>query len=136
MEEQRAPDGRFSDSFLKEFFQLQSDVKRLKEHEENDSKTYERWHQETIDRLFALEKLRPELSNGRLKDLEARPIIVQLTEKQIRALFDEWGKAWGEAFAGRLSFRFLLSVAGALGVILTAIVTAAILAYLKFSKGG
>lgn len=132
MEEKRTPDGRFSDSFLKDFFQIQSDVKRLTEHEANDSKKYERWHDEISKRLNDLEKLRPELSNGRLKDLEARPIIVQLTEKDIKVLFDEWGKTWGEAFAGRLSFRFLLSVAGALGAILTAIVIAAFLAYLKF----
>lgn len=123
MEERRKAD----DAFMEKFFKLESAVQRLTEHEKLDAPKYERWHQETSDRLVELEKLRPETTNGRLRDLENRPIIVQLTEKEIRVLFDQWG----EILAGKLSFKFILSVAGTLGVILTAVVTAAFITYLR-----
>jgi hypothetical protein len=123
MEERRKAD----DAFMEKFFKLESAVQRLTEHEKLDGPKYERWHQETSERLAELEKMRLELSNGRLTTLENRPVIVQLTKDEIRGLFDEWG----EILAGRLSFKFVLSVAGALGIILTAIITAAVIAYLK-----
>jgi hypothetical protein len=123
MEERRKAD----DAFMEKFFKLESAVQRLTEHERDDRPKYERWHKETLDALAEMGKMRLELSNGRLTALETRPILVQLTEKEIKAFFDEWG----ETLAGRLSFRFILSVAGTLGVVLTAIVTAAIIAYIK-----
>jgi hypothetical protein len=125
MEERRNPGAR--DDFLEKFFRLQSDVQRLTEHEKLDKPRYEQWHKETSERLVELEKMRLETTNGRLRDLENRPIIVQLTKDEIKTLFNEWG----EILAGRLSFKFILSVAGALGVILTAIITAAFITYLK-----
>lgn len=125
MEEKRNLGAR--DDFLEKFFKLQSDVQRLTEHERIDRPRYEQWHKETTDRLIALEKLHLDTTNGRLKELENRPIIVQLTQKEIKAFFDEWG----EVLAGRLSFKFLLSVAGALGFILTAIAAAAFITYFK-----
>lgn len=123
MEERRKAD----DAFMEKFFKLESAVQRLTEHERDDRPRYEQWHKETSGRLVELEKMRLETANGRLRDLESRPIIVQLSKDEIRALFNEWG----EILAGKLSFRFILSVAGTLGVIFTAIVTAAIITYLK-----
>jgi len=131
MEEKRTRDGRFSDAFLKDFFELQSEVKRLKEHEANDSKKYERWHQEILDKLIELGKMRLDLSNGRLTALEKLPIVVQLGKEEIKVFFDEWGKTWGEALAGRLSLKLVLWVAGAVSVVITAILVAAFLTYFK-----
>lgn len=116
------------DEFMEKIFKLESAVQRLTEHERDDKPKYERWHQETLDRVAALERLRPETTNGRLKDLENRPIIVQLTEKDIKAFFNEWA----EVFAGRTFFKLVLSVSGALGVIL-AIIAAAAIAYFKLN---
>ena|SRR5258708_2598977 len=115
------------DAFMEKFFKLEAAVQRLVEHERDDRPKYERWHKEASDVLTELGKMRLELSNGRLTSLESRPIIVQLTKDEIRELFDEWG----QVLAGRLSFKFVLSVAGALGVILTAILTAALITYFK-----
>jgi hypothetical protein len=125
MEERRNTGAR--DDFLEKFFKLEVAVDRLTEHESLDKPRYEQWHKETSDRLIALEKMRLETVDGRLTILENRPVIIQLTKDEIKELFNEWG----EILAGRLSFRFILSVAGALGVILTAIITAAFVAYLK-----
>jgi hypothetical protein len=126
MEERRNTGAR--DDFLEKFFKLEVAVDRLTEHESLDKPRYEQWHKETSDRLIALEKMRLETVDGRLMILENRPVIIQLTKDEIKELFNEWG----EILAGRLSFRFILSVAGALGVILTAIITAAFIAYFKF----
>lgn len=131
MEERR----RVDDAFMEKFFKLEAAVQRLTEHERDDRPKYERWHKEIIDQLVELGKLRLELSNGRLTALEGRPILVQLTEKEIKILFDEWGKAWSEALAGRLSLKLILSVAGTASAIVTAILIAAILAYFKFKIG-
>lgn len=131
MEERR----RVDDAFMEKVFKLESAVQRLTEHERDDRPKYERWHKEIIDQLVELGKLRLELSNGRLTALEGRPILVQLTEKEIKILFDEWGKAWSEALAGRLSLKLILSVAGTASAIVTAILIAAILAYFKFKTG-
>jgi hypothetical protein len=125
MEERRKSGAR--DDFLEKFYKLEVAVDRLTEHESSDKPRYERWHSETSDRLIALEKMRLESIDGRLTALENRPIIIQLTKDEIKALFNEWG----EILAGRLSFKFILSVAGALGVILTAIITTAFITYLK-----
>ena|SRR2546423_6536348 len=113
--------------FLEKFFKLESAVQRLTEHEAIDRPKYEQWHGEIINRLIALDKLRLELSNGRLTTLESRPVVVQLTQKEIRAFFDEWG----EILAGRLSFKFILSMAGTIGAILSAIAIAVFLKYFK-----
>lgn len=113
---------------MERIFKLESAVQRLTEHERDDKPRYERWHQETTARLAALEGLRPETTNGRLRDLEARPILVQLTEKEIKVFFNEWA----EVFAGRAFFKLFLSVSGALGLIL-AILGAAIIAYFKLN---
>jgi hypothetical protein len=125
MEERRNTGAR--DDFLEKFFRLQSDVQRLTEHEKLDKPRYEQWHKETSERLNALDRMRLETVDRRLTTLENRPIIIQLTKDEIKALFNEWG----EILAGRLSFKFILSVAGALGVILTAIITTAFITYLK-----
>src|SRR5207249_950603 len=115
MEERRNPGVR--DDFLERFFKLESAVQRLTEHEALDRPKYEGWHKEVIDRLIALDKLRLELSNGRLTQLESRPVVVQLTQKEIRDFFDEWS----EILADRLSFKFILSMAGAIGAIISAV---------------
>jgi hypothetical protein len=125
MEERRKSGAR--DDFLEKFYKMEVAVDRLTEHEALDKPRYEQWHKETSDRLIALEKMRLETVDGRLTTLENRPIIIQLTKDEIKALFNEWG----EILAGRLSFKFILSVAGALGVILTAIITTAFITYLK-----
>jgi hypothetical protein len=121
-------DERKFDEFLERLFKLESAVQRLTEHESLDRSRRDERYKNIIDRLIELEKMRLETANGRLRSLENRPVIVQLTEKEIKGFFDQWG----EILAGKLSFRFILSVAGALGVILTAIVTAAFIAYFKF----
>jgi hypothetical protein len=120
-------DEKFND-FLEKFFKLEVAVQRLTEHEALDREKYENWHKNISEQLIELGKMRLETANGRLRELENKPIVVQLSEGRIKELFGEWG----EILAGRLSFRFVLSVAGALGVILTAIITAALVAYFKF----
>jgi hypothetical protein len=125
MEERRNTGAR--DDFLEKFYKLEVAVERLTEHESLDKPRYEEWHKETSGRLIELEKMRLETVDGRLTTLENRPVIIQLTKDEIKELFNEWG----EVLAGRLSFKFILSVAGSLGVILTAIITAAFITYLK-----
>jgi hypothetical protein len=126
MEERRNPGAR--DDFLEKFYKLEVAVERLTEHEKLDKPRYEQWHKETSARLNELERMRLDTTNGRLRDLENRPIIVQLTKEEIKVLFNEWG----EILAGRLSFKFILSVAGAFGFILTTVIAAAVLVYFKF----
>jgi len=125
MEERRKAD----DAFMEKFYKLLSDVDRLIDHERVDRLKYEKWYEDFSRQLIELGKMRLDLSNGRLTALENRPVVVQLTEKEIKAFFDQWS----ELLAGKLSFKFILSVAGTLGIILTAIVTAGIIAYLKFN---
>ncbi len=122
MEEQRKQDEKFHD-FLEQFFKLSAAVDRLTEHEKLDRIKYEDWHKDIISRLIELEKMRLETTNGRLRDLENRPVIVQISESKIKELFDERA----EVHAGRTFFRLVLWVAGALGLV----VTSALLAYFK-----
>ena len=118
-----------------EFTVLVGDVKRLTDHEREDRPKHAKWYEEFSLRLIELGKMRLESSNGRLTALEGRPVIVQLTEKELRALFDDWGKAWAEALAGRLSLKLILSVAGTVSAVVTAVLIAAILAYFRFRGG-
>ena len=127
MEERRKAD----DEFMQRFYKLLSEVDRLIDHEKVDRLKYEKWYEDFSRQLIELGKMRLELSNGRLTALEARPIVVQLTEKEVKVFFDQWS----EVLAGKLSFKFILSVAGTLGVILTALAVAAIGAYFKFRGG-
>ena len=122
MEERRKAD----DAFMQKFYKLLSDVDRLIDHEKVDRLKYEKWYEDFSQQLIALGKMRLELSNGRLTALENRPILVQLTEKEIKAFFN----GWAEDFAGRTFFKLVLSVSGALAIIL-AILAAAVIAYLK-----
>jgi len=115
MEERRKQDGR-RDDFLEKFFKMEVAVLRLTEHEALDKPKYEQWHKETSQRLLELEKLHLERTNGRLRDLEGRPVIIQLSDARIKELFDERA----EVHAGRIFTKLLLSLGGALGVILTA----------------
>src|SRR5436190_491419 len=103
MEERRNPGAR--DDFLEKFFKLEAAVQRLTEHEREDRPKYEERYKEFSGRLIELEKMRLELSNGRLTALENRPVTVQLTAKDINELFD----TRAEVHAGRLVFRILLS---------------------------
>ena len=115
MEERRKQDGR-RDDFLEKFFKLEVAVQRLTEHESIDRPKYEQWHKETSERLVELEKLHLERTNGRLRELENRPVIIQLSDARIKELFDERA----EVHAGRIFVKLLLSLGGALGLILTA----------------
>jgi hypothetical protein len=115
MEERRKQDGR-RDEFLEKFFKLEVAVQRLTEHEALDRPKYEQWHKETSQRLLELERLHLERTNGRLRDLENRPVIIQLSDTRIKELFDERA----EVHAGRIFTKLLLSLGGTLGVILTA----------------
>lgn len=126
MEERRKPDEKFND-FLEKLFKLESAVQRLTEHEKLDRPKYDEWHKDVTDRLIELEKMHLEKSNGRLRELENRPIVVQLTAEEIKKLFNEWIIS----FAGQLFFKLFLSVTGALGFII-AVAIAAIAAYFKF----
>jgi len=126
MEERRKAD----DAFLEKFYKLLSDVDRLIDHERVDRLKYEKWYEDFSRQLIELGKMRLDLSNGRLTALENRPVVVQLTEKEIKAFFDQWS----ELLAGKLSFKFILSVAGTLSVILTALAVAAIGAYFGFRR--
>jgi hypothetical protein len=114
--EERRKQGSGRDDFLEKFFKLEVAVQRLTEHEKLDSQKYEDWHKDTTQRLVALEKLHLEGANGRLRELENRPVIVQLSEVRIKELFDERA----EVHAGRIFVKLILSLGGALGLILTA----------------
>lgn len=125
MEERRKQDGR-RDDFLEKFFKLEVAVQRLTEHEKLDRPKYEQWHKETSERLVELEKLHLERANGRLRELENRAVVVHLTEKEIKVFFNEWV----EVFAGRTFFKLVLSISGALGLII-AIGALGLFAYFK-----
>src|SRR6267143_2777703 len=123
MEERRKAD----DAFMQKFYKLLSDVDRLIDHEKVDRLKYEKWYEDFSRQLIELGKLRLELSNGRLTALEARPIVVQLTEEEIEKLFNKWGNA----LAGRLSFRAILWVAGTVSLVITTALTAIFLTFFK-----
>jgi len=114
--EERRKQGGARDDFLEKFFKLEVAVQRLTEHEALDRPRYEGWHKETSERLIELEKLHLERTNGRLRELENRPVVIQLSDARIKELFDERA----EVHAGRIFVKLLLSLGGALGLILTA----------------
>jgi len=118
MEERRKAD----DAFLEKFFKLQSDVQRLTEHQRLD-KT---WQKEVFERLSELEKLRPEMTNGRLRELEGRPIIVQVSEVRIKELIDERS----EVHAGRAAIKVMWLMVATF----VAGIAAAVLAWLGFKR--
>jgi hypothetical protein len=117
--EERTSDGRFSDSFLKEFFDTQSDVKRLKEHEANDSKKYERWHDEITQRLAELEKMRGELALTAVHNLTAEE-----ARDALRARLDELvnGKLGALDDRQRAMERTLWRASGAATVIISIVI--------------
>src|SRR5258708_15830060 len=121
MEEQRK-----ADDFMEKFYKLLSDVDRLIDHEKVDRLKYEKWYEDFSRQLIELGKMRLDLSNGRLTALENRPILVQVSEEQIKKLF--FGE-WAEILAGRLFIKLVLSLGGALGAI-----TAAAIAYFHYGK--
>src|SRR6267143_4312668 len=100
MEERRKAD----DAFLEKFYKLLSDVDRLIDHERVDRLKYEKWYEDFSRQLIELGKMRLDLSNGRLTALENRPVVVQLTEKEIKAFFDQWS----ELLAGKLFFFLMI----------------------------
>src|SRR5258708_4469728 len=86
---------------MEKIFRLEADVKRLTEHEALDRPKYERWRIEDRENWGRIERLLPSELNQRLRDLEARPVAMQLPPAQVKELFDKSFDERMEVWVGR-----------------------------------
>lgn len=126
-----AEERRKSDiDLLEKIFKLESEVRRLTEHEAADRPRYERWHSEILEDLSRIERLLPSDLHQRMRELEARPFVIQLSPLQVKELFDKSFDERMEVWVGRMAIR----VAVAMVLTFVAGVVTSILVYFGFKK--